>query len=269
VLCELAELAGVLDRVVVVHADLRDPGGPDVEWPGTLELARDHAAAYGLRFEVVHRITKDGRRQGLLGHIEERGRFPSAAKIARYCTADMKIGPCARLDTRLAAEARASGATGPVRILDVLGIRAEESADREAMLPFRHDGSATCPCTDCQALPPGAHGNGRSNSRKHIDRWFPIHHWTTAQTFDRCRSAPTQLHPAYTLGFPRASCVFCILASRSALVRACQLMPDLAAYYAALEQRIGHTIQHGFSITQAIALAEQADGPVPVAGWKG
>ncbi|MEU8310622.1 phosphoadenosine phosphosulfate reductase family protein [Actinomadura sp. NPDC048955] len=226
----------------------------------------EHAAAYGLRFEIVHRITKDGRQQSLLEHIEERGKFPSAH--ARYCTSDMKTAPGGRLITRLAAEARAEGTTGPVPILSVLGNRAQESTDRAAMPVFHHDGGRTCPCPSCQSLPQQERPKGRSNTRKHIDRWLPIHHWTTAQVFDRCRREPTLLHPAYTLGFPRASCIFCVLASKSALVRACQVMPELAERYAALEDRIDHTIKHRFSIKEAIKLAAQADGPVPVSGWK-
>ncbi|MFF5573071.1 hypothetical protein [Streptomyces luteogriseus] len=58
--------AGVLDRIVCVHADLGS-----AEWEGTKELAAEHAAAYGLRclrFEVVVRNGGD-----LIERIEERG----------------------------------------------------------------------------------------------------------------------------------------------------------------------------------------------------
>lgn len=261
VTAELAERAGTLDRLIVVHADLGD-----AEWPGTPELVRAHAAAYGLRFEIVRRLTKEGQRQDLLQQIEWRGKFPS--KQARYCTSDQKRGPIATLFTRLAAESRGAGLTHrPTRILSVLGLRAEESTDRAKMEPFTHLGGGTCPCPLCRAVPRIQRPKGRSNTRKHLDQWLPIHHWTTAQTLDRCWRAPTLLHPAYALGFPRASCVFCVLASKSALIRACQVMPDLAARYAALEQRIGHTIKADFSINEAIRLAAQADAPVQVHGW--
>jgi 3'-phosphoadenosine 5'-phosphosulfate sulfotransferase (PAPS reductase)/FAD synthetase len=46
-----ADAAGVRDRIVVVFADL----GEADEWPGTLELAREHAEHYAVRFEVVCR----------------------------------------------------------------------------------------------------------------------------------------------------------------------------------------------------------------------
>lgn len=60
VVVELARRAGVLSRVVVVHADL---GG--AEWPGTAELAAEHAAFYNLRFETVARKV-DGQIQTIL-----------------------------------------------------------------------------------------------------------------------------------------------------------------------------------------------------------
>ncbi len=45
-----AKAEEVLDRLVVVHADLGR-----VEWPGTRELAERQARHYGVRFEVVTR----------------------------------------------------------------------------------------------------------------------------------------------------------------------------------------------------------------------
>jgi 3'-phosphoadenosine 5'-phosphosulfate sulfotransferase (PAPS reductase)/FAD synthetase len=79
-----ADLAGVRDRVVTVFCDL----GEDDEWPGTRELAAEHAARYGLRHEVVRRevVNAAGQRvpQSLTEHIEQRGMWPDAAR--RYCT---------------------------------------------------------------------------------------------------------------------------------------------------------------------------------------
>ena len=75
-----ADLEGVRDRLVVVHADLGR-----VEWPGTKDLARRQAAHYGLRFESMARPQGD-----LLAHIEQRGMFPSST--TRLCTSDHKRG---------------------------------------------------------------------------------------------------------------------------------------------------------------------------------
>jgi len=45
-----AREAGVLDRLVVAHTDLGD-----AEWDGVPQLAAEHAAHYGLRFEIARR----------------------------------------------------------------------------------------------------------------------------------------------------------------------------------------------------------------------
>ncbi len=129
----LAELAGVRDRVVVVHCDIEE------EWPGTRELAEEHAHHYGVRFEVVRR--KQG---GLLQHVLDRhaksqavGKTdtpPWPSSEQRYCTSDLKRGPVSTLFTRLARE-RELGR--PVRILNCLGMRAGESCVREKLKAFR------------------------------------------------------------------------------------------------------------------------------------
>lgn len=88
----LAEAAGVLHRVVVVHCDLGR-----VEWPGTKELAEQQAARYGVRFVTVWR------RQGdLLEHIERVGFWPRPT--TRYCTSDHKRDQIIRSFTALADE---------------------------------------------------------------------------------------------------------------------------------------------------------------------
>ena len=50
VVAAAARRAGVLHRVVVVHADLGE-----AEWDGVPELAAEHATHYGLRFELARR----------------------------------------------------------------------------------------------------------------------------------------------------------------------------------------------------------------------
>ena len=241
-----ADAARARRRVVAVFADL---GAAD-EWPGTAELAAEHAACYGVRFEVVRREVTgpDGTRrpQGLIDHIAERGKWPDAAR--RYCTSDTKRAPVYRLMTRLAAEQRAAGVTGrPVRILNILGLRAQESPRRALMTPFRRDERA-------------------SNGVRHVDEWLPVHAWTTAQVWDRIERAGTRPHPVYAQGMPRLSCRFCVLASRSALVLAAQLDPDGARRRAELETAMGHQFRADVSMAEIIADARAA-AAVPAEDW--
>jgi 3'-phosphoadenosine 5'-phosphosulfate sulfotransferase (PAPS reductase)/FAD synthetase len=243
----LATAAGARDRIVTVFADL----GDDDEWPGTKELAAEHADHYGIRHEVVFReITNDaGERvqQSLSEHIEARGMWPDAAR--RYCTSDLKRAPIHRLLTRLAAEQRAAGVTGrQVRILNVMGLRAQESPKRAAMPQFRHDDRAS------------------NQTVRHVDEWLPIHGWHVAEVWTRISEAGTRPHPVYAAGMPRLSCRFCVLASRSALVRAAQLDPEGAQRRAAMEERMGHTFRLGMPMRDVIAEAE-ASPAITVVDW--
>ena len=150
--------------------------------------------------------------------------------------------------TRLAAEQRAAGVTGrPVRILNVLGLRAQESPRRALMAAFRHDDRA-------------------SNSVRHVDEWLPVHCWTTAQVWARIDQAPTRPHSVYAQGMPRLSCRFCVLASRSALVLAARLDPDGARRRAELETAMGHQFRADMSMADIIAAARAA-GPVTAEDW--
>jgi 3'-phosphoadenosine 5'-phosphosulfate sulfotransferase (PAPS reductase)/FAD synthetase len=108
-----------------VHADLGD-----AEWDGVPELAAEHAAHYGLRFEIARR-EHDGTIKTILERVQQRGMWPGAAR--RWCTSDHKRGPIRRVMTRLVADLRAT--TGPSTLLNVMGFRAEESPAHRRRVP--------------------------------------------------------------------------------------------------------------------------------------
>lgn len=231
------EMIDMRDNVIVVHADLGR-----VEWKGTPELAERQAAHYGFQFVKVSRPQGD-----LLEEIEKRGMFPSST--ARYCTAHHKRGQIHKVFTKLADEARlaAHDKKYQTRILNCMGMRAEESPARAKKPEFAFDPQA-------------------SNGRRHVDNWLPIHTWTVEQVWDRIRESGVEHHWAYDAGMPRLSCCFCVLASKSALIRAAQLNPSLAEEYAALEERIDHTFQAKLSMREIIQQAKSQDN-VEVEGW--
>ena len=220
--------AGVpLERIVCVFADL----GEDDEWPGTEEIARLHAAHYGLRFITVCRTVTDPatglrRQQGLLEHIVHRGMWPDAKN--RFCTADLKRGPIRTVMTLLCGELRAAwraacpGARRArprrVRILSVMGLRAQESVDRRLMLPFGPDEESS------------------NLTVRQVDEWLPIHDWTLPEVWADILASGVPYHYAYDLGMPRLSCQFCILASTSALIIAARHNPRGAARRLAVER---------------------------------
>ncbi|SFQ19173.1 3'-phosphoadenosine 5'-phosphosulfate sulfotransferase (PAPS reductase)/FAD synthetase [Amycolatopsis rubida] len=222
--CVLAEAAGVLDRITVLHCALGH-----VEWPGTSELARAQAGHYGVRYEQRHR------EQGLLlDQVRRRGRWPSAS--ARYCTSDQKRGPARKLITQLVAELGDLGR--PARVLNCMGLRAEESRARLKKARLSRDEAA-------------------SSGRRTVDTWLPIHDWTETQVWQRIHASGVPYHPAYDQGMTRLSCSLCVLASRADLVRAAQLRPELAAEYADLEAEIGHRFRNDLSMADIIPAAEQ------------
>lgn len=279
--CGLAESAGVLDRVVVVHCDLGR-----AEWKGTRELAERQATRHGVRFIAVWRHQGD-----LVQHIEEMGFFPKPT--TRYCTSDHKRGQIFRAFTQLATEARegdlpeqvekrgmwpsprqryctsdqkrapvhklytalAAHARGEmkrqVRILSCQGMRAEESPARAKREPFSVDERAT-------------------NGRRHVDNWLPIHAWKVGEVWARIKVGKTAdlIHPAYALGMPRLSCVFCIFAPKAALMLAGKHNPELLDEYVRIEAKIGHRFRQELSLAE-VRDAIANDEPAPaLTDWK-
>lgn len=249
VLVERAKALEVEDRIVVVHADLGR-----MEWPGTRAIAESHADRYGLRFEVVTRTiidpaTGERRRQDLLEHIQARGKFPDAAR--RYCTSDHKRAPIHKLLTRLVAEQHAAGRPYPIRVLNVMGLRADESPARAKQPAFRPDERA-------------------SNGRRLVKTWLPIHDWTEREVWARVRRERLAIHPAYTrYRMPRLSCRLCVLASRSALRVSASAPPnrELVADYVRVERAIGHRFRKDLSVAEIQAHASSSPVPRHVENW--
>ncbi len=231
---QLADAQGVTDRVAVVHADLGR-----VEWQGTAALAQEQAEHYGLRFIKIARPQGD-----LLDHIEARGMFPSSA--ARYCTSDHKRGQVRKVMTALVKELALDR---PARILNCMGLRAQESTARAKKEAFRYDAPAS----------------GKGTVRQ-VWEWLPILDWTLDDVWADIHASGVRYHPAYDLGMPRLSCCFCVLAPKSALVLAAQHNPALAAEYVRVEIQIGHTFKADLSMVDVVAAA-QAGEVAPAEDW--
>jgi 3'-phosphoadenosine 5'-phosphosulfate sulfotransferase (PAPS reductase)/FAD synthetase len=274
---EQATAAHVRDRLVVLHCDLGlSPGGEPIEWPGTKELAEEHAKHYGLRFIIAKRgirgfleevadrgawpsnseryctsyfkrdqgqkvltaLAQEAR--GFLEQIEYRGKWPANAQ--RYCTSKFKQQPGATALVHLANEARSQDRPRP-RLLNCYGFRAEESPRR-------------------RKLPAFAENKRASNSRKYVADWLPIHAWTTAQVWERIQAAGTRHHPAYDQGMTRLSCRFCIFAPKSQLMVSAKLNPDLFAEYVAIEKKMGHTFRKDLALGDVQKAIEEGEQPV-------
>jgi len=227
IIATAARDAGVLDRVIVAHAALRE------EWPGTIEIVKAQAAAYGVPVEIVRR------RQGdLLEHVRDRGKWPDSQ--ARYCTSDHKR---AQVDRVIRARAKHG------RVLNCLGIRAQESTAR--------------------AKKPAIERNTRLSTRtREVTNWFPIFRMTEAEVWATIREAGTPSHRAYSLGMPRLSCMFCVFAPPAALMLAGRENPELLSEYVATERLIGHRFRMNLAIEDiAKAIAAGAKPAEEVSTW--
>ncbi len=233
---ELSDRAAIpRSRLVVAHADLGR-----VEWPGTRELAEEQARHYGLEFVAVHRPQGD-----LLEHIEKRGMFPSPS--VRWCTSDHKRGQIMKVITALAERSRRCGVPY-CRILNCLGLRAQESPARARRPPFAPNEAA-------------------SNGLRWVDDWLPLHAWTADQVWRRIRASGVRHHPAYDLGMPRLSCCFCIFSPRPALLLAGKHNPELLAQYVAVEKSIGHRFRLELPLADIQKALERGEQPGPIQDW--
>lgn len=252
VVCERAQAEGVLSRVVVVHACLGR-----AEWRGTKELAQRQAAHFGVRFEVVTREQGD-----LMTHIEQRGMWPSPRQ--RYCTSDHKRSQIRRVYTMLSEETRLSGVwqlkarrikrlSGvdlSVKVLSCMGMRADESPARAKLPRLEVNPSA-------------------SSGRRQVTDWLPLHDWSEADVWARIDGEGLRplVHPAYAIGMPRLSCVFCIFAPKAALTLAGRHNPSLLDEYVGMEKRMGHTFRVDLSMADVKAAVDAGQGG-PVASWR-
>jgi 3'-phosphoadenosine 5'-phosphosulfate sulfotransferase (PAPS reductase)/FAD synthetase len=232
----LAVVQGCQSRVVAVHCDLGR-----VEWKGTAELAQTQCDHYGVPLHYVKRNAGD-----LLVHIEARGMFPS--NTTRYCTSDHKRAQVCRVLTQLVDSLQLDRRA---KVLNCMGLRADESPARAKRIPFIADDPTYS-----------------NKTRRQVDTWLPIHAWTVEQVWARIRETGVPHHYAYDLGMPRLSCCFCIFAPRPALLIAGEHNPELLAEYVRVEQRINHTLREKQSLAEIQdALARGERGAVTNMQW--
>lgn len=190
------------DQLVVIHAHL-----PDVEWEGSEEHIRQTIGTTPLH---IVRAMKT-----LLDMVRNRGMFPSPKY--RQCTSDLKRGPIEKMIRRL------SKATGRNIIVNCMGLRAEESANRSKKATFKFNA-------------------GNSKAGREWYDWLPIHSLKTWQVFAAIDEAGQQPHWVYAQGMSRKSCCFCIMASEGDLRTAARLVPELYRTYVGLERLTGQSM---------------------------
>lgn len=230
----LCRSVGYQGDIVAIHADLGD-----MEWEGTTDLVREQCAHYAVPLYVVSRPQGD-----LLTQVEQRGMWPSSK--CRYCTSDHKRAQIWKVYTQLTEDRQTAlemslseMRNDPLRILECVGLRAEESPARSRKPVFEEKRKKI------------------SCGIRQVDTWLPIHDWTEEQVWDTIHESKVPYHHAYDLGMPRLSCAFCIFAPESALLLAGKHNPQLLQRYVDVERRIGHTFGHPSKKEQERYAAQQ------------
>lgn len=157
--------------------------------------------------------------------------WPSAD--SRYCTSDHKRDVIKKVMTQLAREHReTAGKKAKTRILNSLGIRAQESLGRRAMSNFAREADTGTQTTD---------------------RWYPLHRWHEKKVWDTIEKSGVPFHRAYGLGMRRLSCCFCIMSPKKDLMVSAMHNPELFKVYLELEEKVG------VPFTEKLSLADVAD----------
>jgi 3'-phosphoadenosine 5'-phosphosulfate sulfotransferase (PAPS reductase)/FAD synthetase len=228
---QMAQEQGVKDRLLLVHATFEE------EWDGVIDIIHQQAEQLGLPVEVV------SRGEGLLDYVRRRRMWPSSQ--ARYCTSDFKRAPIDKVITRRAPWLE----DHPSRVLNVMGIRAQESPARAKRVAFERD-------------------ERRTNGRRVVDNWYPIFDMKLDTVWEIIRKYGIPQHKVYEMGIPRLACVFCIFSPKAALVLSGKHNQELLRKYVAVEKEIGHDFREGFKIADVLREVEEG-GPVgPISDWK-
>ncbi|MFB7763679.1 phosphoadenosine phosphosulfate reductase domain-containing protein [Streptomyces xiamenensis] len=232
---QTADRAGTRDKLVVLHSNL----GEHAEWPGVDDLVRRHAEHFGLELRVVEPVG------GMLGLVKDRGKFPDSAR--RLCTAKLKRDALAPMRSELIRELKEEGKLGPGErpiLIDVYGLRAEESAARRLKAPLSVDPRA-------------------SSSRRTVLVWNAVHALTADEIWQEIADQGLEYHEVYDAQSRRLSCIFCVIAGVPSLVtsaRICFAMGlEAPQVWAALEAEIQHTIKKGVSLAEILDKARRLD----------
>lgn len=243
-----AQMIEVLKRVpasraLVVHATLGR-----IEHHGALELAQKQAADANVPFEVAQAIWADGSPKDFIGMVRDRKAkrpdapsFPSSS--CRQCTSDLKRGPIEKV---IKAFMKAHGYK---LVVNVIGIRAAESTEREKLIPFVY--------LNADLNKKGQPKSGLAKAGRHAWSWFPIFDYTTEQVFATIKAAGQEPHWAYKSGNERLSCVFCIMGKKSDIANGARHRPELFAELSSLEKEVGYTLHMSRKpLDQLVAEAE-------------
>lgn len=251
----LAALLDLLERGVppskieLHHHDIDGQGESLMDWPCTRAYVQATAEALGIPVVFSWReggfvremlrdnaptapvaYERDGERVSLptrRGTLGTRLKFPqvSADLSVRWCSAYLKIDPFARV---LANDPAYQGK----KVLVVTGERRQES-------PARAKYAESEP--------------HRTNTKtRTVHQWRNVIDWSEEQVWDIIRRWNIRVHPAYSLGWGRVSCMNCIFGDDDQWASSHALAPERIARIARLEKGFAATIRKGRSVEEMV-----------------
>lgn len=260
----MAQEQGVVDRIIMVHADLGL-----VEWEGSAELAAEHAKILGVPFEVVRKPID------FLERILAYGMWPS--RSSRFCTGEYKTAEVDKLITRLTE--RLTDTSGgyslsrPERQQQLkttlramanlelhgrkIGRGGELSAAYRAKMEradayraFLDTGLRPVRFLNVLGLRAAEGGKGgdrykkapflrkQDDTRRLVDTWLPVHAWSDDEVWEVVNAGRLPPPKTYACGMTRHSCMFCVMAGKSDLINAALLSPEMLDEYVKLQRTL-------------------------------
>lgn len=180
---------------ILIHSDLGR-----VEWKASLPQCELLAKKLGLELVVVRRVAGDMLDRWLSRWAANCERYanlecvklilPWSTPGMRFCTSELKTAIiCRELIRRFPGQ----------RIINVTGIRAEESASRASKPTCKEQNGLT----------------SKTHDTTGVD-WLPIHHWTLEHVIAIHTARRFPMHEGYTTN-GRISCAYCIMSSQDDL----------------------------------------------------
>jgi 3'-phosphoadenosine 5'-phosphosulfate sulfotransferase (PAPS reductase)/FAD synthetase len=196
--------------VSLLHADLFES-----ERTETAEYVRGMSERSGIPLYIVQKNDTSGLVEQIIWRMISRPDappFPSAAM--RYCTSDMKTGPC-DIFVRNKFKRDAD-------VIVAIGIRAAESVSRSKKPPYTE--RPLCSSTQ---------------KNRRVSTLFPLFDWSTERIYDYLK--PYGMHPAYSLGNERLSCAICVLGSLNDIMNGIENKPEVYQMLCSIEAMSGYT----------------------------
>ncbi len=174
----------------------------DTGWeaPETVEYVRDYLPGVLGHIEVI------GRPGGMEALVKAKGMFPS--RLRRFCTQELKVFPARAYFNGLGVE-----------VVNVVGIRAEESATRAKMVEWEES-------TWFDGL-----------------TWRPILHWSMADVVAIHARHGVRPNPLYLSGSERVGCFPCIFARKDEIRNIADHHPAAIDRLRVLEAEVGDAAQ--------------------------